>query len=198
MSTLNDYETGTGNTPAPGPGPDTAMRALPSGPRTAGFAVLHAARADGWRVPEVEAAMREMSREILRLREQVAAVQVDRDRGIRDAMKRAEDCVEHGATIRSESHQAHWFSVLADANNEERVAWLSACQEIRKAFAEQQTDIGRQVVKFIDAAARDAKRIQGRRSAPTFADCQRAGRCEHPPTGQHAPCEKLRTESEAA
>lgn len=173
-------------------GPDTKLHALPAGCRNAAFPVLHASRAEDWHTVEVRTALHVLAEEILRLRQQIAVVSVDRDRGIRDAMARAEDCAVHGATIRSEGHRAHYFSVVADRNDEERIAWLTAAHGIREAFVGRDDPVAKKVVAYVDAAARDAARIRKRYQPPTFADCQRAGSCEHPPTKPHEACEQLR------
>lgn len=172
-------------------GPDAALGALPGPCRRAAFVVLHASRAEHWHEVEVRTALHVMAEEILRLRSQVAAVQVDRDRGIREAMTRAEDCEFHGHTIRYESHSAYAFSVLAEQHDAERVAWLSACQQIRDAFSKRDDDLAKNVVAFVDAAGRSADRARKRFSAPTLADCDKAGRCEHPAPQPHAACEQL-------
>lgn len=179
-------------------GPDTSLNALPEAARKAGCALLGASRQDGWRRQVVDVALDAMGREILRLREQVAHVRVDRDRGIREAMKLAEDCEHHGATIRSEGHQAYYFSVLAEQHDAERVAWLGAALAIRDAFQSAATrakvgaELAARVVGFVDAASRSADRARKRFNPPTFADCDRAGLCEHPPTKPHEACEQLR------
>lgn len=172
-------------------GPESKLGALPLSCRSAAQAVLYASRADHWREVEVRTALHVMAEEILRLRSRVAAVSVDRDRGIRDAMKKAEDCAVHGEMIRHDAHQAHWFSVLADRNDAERVEWLGAAWHIRDAFATRGDPLARKVVAFVDAADKGAKRARKRFEAPSLADCERAGKCDHPTPQPHAACEQL-------
>lgn len=116
----------------------------------------------------------------------------DRDRGIRSALARAEDCSKHGDDLRYERHQAYWFSRLADDLNEERVAYLTALDNIRDAFvADDKLPLRGKVLEFIGKTKRSARKIRARKGAPALADCQRAGHCEHPQTRPHWACDQL-------
>jgi hypothetical protein len=180
-------------------GPDTALAALPGSCRRSAQTLLHAAREHGWDRRVVETALHELAREILDMRGRMGAAIADKARGIREAMARAEDCAVHGEMIRSEGHQAHYFSVLAEQHDAERVAWLSAAHSIRAAFAERDDPLAAAVVRYVDDAGKTADRARKRFAPPTFADCERAGRCEHPATVPHAACEQLRLDiTEAA
>lgn len=97
-------------------GPSTTVNALPHQARDAARVLL----AGGAPVPEVI----EMAKEILRLRSQVAAVQVDKDRQVRAAMQRADDCTEHGKDIVRLNEQVYFFDELARKNDAGRLALL--------------------------------------------------------------------------
>jgi hypothetical protein len=175
---------------------EIALNAVDAGPRKAMWALLSAARANGWDVPLVEASLAELAEDLLRARRSAAAAHVDRDRGIREALARSEGCATHGAEIRFESHQAYAFSMLAEAHDEERVTWLTAAMNLRDAFAHADPakvdkELADKVVARVNAVDSAIKKIRKRYNAPTHADCQRAGRCEHPPTVPHAACRQL-------
>jgi hypothetical protein len=168
-------------------GPDTSLRALAAVVRRPASALLHAARRDGWNLATVNLALHELAAEIHRLDRQIAAVRVDRDRGIRDAMARAEDCTEHGAALRHESHQAYWFSRLADHTDAERLVWLTGIDAISDALR----GLDDEWATTVRAHIQQARRVRAAATAPTLADCQRVGHCEHPPTDPHAACREL-------
>lgn len=173
-------------------GPDTALHALTYRCRPSTAELLHTARADGWNVRLVETALHHLMAEIGRLNREVAAVRVDADHKVTEAMKRSEDCKVHGATIRQESHAAYNFSVLAERTNAERVAWLSAVHHIREAVAKRDDPLAAAVIKFCDAAGRDADRARKRFNPPSMADCEKAGGCQHPFPEPHDACGQLR------
>jgi hypothetical protein len=135
--------------------------------------------------------LHELAAEIHRLNRQIAAVRIDRDRGIRDALARAEDCTEHGAALRHESHQAYWFSILADHTDAERLVWLTGIDAISDALRGRDDEWATTVRAHIQRVRRQARRVRAAATAPTLADCQRAGHCEHPPTDAHAACREL-------
>ena len=172
-------------------GPDISLNALPAAVRVPVFVLLHAARRDGWNMPAVNLALHHIAEEIHRLQQQNAAVRVDRDRGIRAAQARAEDCTEHGTALRHESHQAYWFSILADRTDAERLVWLTGIDAISDALRGRDDTWSAAVRTHIEKVRRHARRVRAAGAAPTLADCQRAGRCEHPPTAAHAACRQL-------
>lgn len=172
-------------------GLDSKLAALTYRCRPSASALLNAAKQDGWDVRLVQIALHDLIDEVDARHREAVACRADRDRGITEAMQRAEDCEQHGADIRYERHQSYWCSVEADRNNAERVAWVDAAFQIREAFANRSDPLAKKVVAFIDAAARGADRARKRHAAPTFADCQKAGRCEHPAPAPHAACEQL-------
>jgi hypothetical protein len=172
-------------------GPDIRLRALAAAVRGPALDLLHAARRDGWNLPGVNVALHELAAEIHRLDRQIAAVRVDRDRGIRDALARAEDCTEHGAGLRHESHQAYWFSILADRADAERLVWLTGIDAISDALRGRDDQWATAVRAHIQRVRRQARRARTAAPAPTLADCHRAGHCEHPPTDAHAACYQL-------
>ncbi|MEV8504507.1 hypothetical protein AB0368_06700 [Actinoplanes sp. NPDC051475] len=172
-------------------GPDISLRALPSAVREPAIALLHAARRDSWNLTAVHMALHRLAREIHRLQAQVAAVQVDRDRSVRAAIARAEDCAEHGPDLRYEQHQAYWFSRLVEAKDAERVVWLSAVHDINRALTGRSDDWAAALRAHLAQIQRQAAKTRAGGDAPTLADCQRAGRCEHPPTDPHVACQQL-------
>ncbi|WP_329105564.1 hypothetical protein OG792_32960 [Micromonospora sp. NBC_01699] len=104
-------------------GPDISIRALPSRPRTAARTLLTA----GAPVPEVI----DLVNEIHGLREQAGHLMVDKDRAVREAMRRADDCETHGADLIALGKQAHHFDEQARRNDASRVAVLSALWQFR-------------------------------------------------------------------
>lgn len=106
-------------------GPGITVLALGGGPGKAAWALLEA----GAPVPEVV----ELVEEIHRLGRQVAAVRVDMDRKVREAMRRADDCEVHGQQLVELSGQAHHFSEQADRDDRARVALLEALWHFRDA-----------------------------------------------------------------
>lgn len=176
-------------------GPDISLSALPAAVRLPAFALLHAARHDSWQLITVHRALHAFAREIHGLRDQIAAVRVDRDRGIRDALARAEDCTEHGEGLRHERHQAYWFSRLADRLDAERIIWLTAVDQTDEALAGR-TDEPATAIRAHIARVRRQARTARAATAPTLADCRRAGRCEHPATAPHAACRQLAAAAE--
>lgn len=72
----------------------------------------------------VEVAVVAALREIDQLRGQVAHVQVDRDRQVREASRRALDCEAHGEIIRETEKQVAHFDASAEKHNKGRLALL--------------------------------------------------------------------------
>jgi hypothetical protein len=107
-------------------GPTTTVDALPMAARDACRNLLHA----GASVPDVV----DLAREIHRLRDQVAAVQVDKDRRVRAASDRALDCEEHGKDIRRLEEQVHHFDQAAARDNAGRLALLGGLHPIEDAI----------------------------------------------------------------
>jgi hypothetical protein len=107
-------------------GPDITVNALPMTARDACRNLLAA----GASVPDVV----DLAREIHRLRDQVAAVQVDRDRQVRAASARALDCEEHGKDIRQLEEQVDHFDRAADKNDAGRVALLGGLHQLEDAI----------------------------------------------------------------
>lgn len=172
-------------------GPYAALGALPYSCKRSAQDLLAASRNDNWRRQVVDVALHDLAAEIHRRGRLVAAAQNDRDRGIREAMKQAEDCAVHGERLRHEGHQAYWFSAESDVRDEERIVWMTLAGNIRDVLAGQDSDVARTVIAAIGKTERAARSIRARRGAPTFADCQRAGKCEHPATEPHAACRRL-------
>lgn len=144
-------------------GPETALNALPHACRKAGWDLLSASRADGWRRQFVDVALHEMAREILRLRQQIAAVQVDKDRQVRAASKRALDCEEHGKDIRRLEEQVHHFDREADRNDAGRLALLNGFHALEDAVRSLQESVRRgdkvpDLAKVLDVFAKAIER----------------------------------------
>ncbi|MFG3710094.1 hypothetical protein [Micromonospora sp. NPDC047730] len=110
-------------------GPGATFGALPHNCRRAAYAL----KASGAPVPEVV----EMAREILRLRDQVAAVQVDRDRQVLAASKRALSCEAHGEQIAELEKQVDHFDRLAARNDRGRIALLALPRSIEELRADE-------------------------------------------------------------
>ncbi len=184
-------------------GPDTQIGALTHRVRPYAFQLLHLARRAGWNVHLVQLALHTMTDEIHRLGEQIAAARVDRDRGIRAAAERAENCDVHGADLRYERHQAYWLWMQGIALDEQRTAWLSAVHNITQLVADDSdnpatrailaTAEGQALAKAIRsiaaAAGRSQERIRRRYDGPTQVACAQAGQCEHPAPPPHVACQ---------
>lgn len=76
----------------------------------------------------------DLAREIDRLKRANAALLVDRDRKVREAMRRADDCTEHGKEITYLNQQAHHFSTLADQHDQARMVLVDAAWILRGQF----------------------------------------------------------------
>lgn len=66
------------------------------------------------------------------MRTQVAHVQVDRDRQVREAMARSGDCEHHGEEIKALGDQVHTFSEAERRHNAGRLAVLGLLFELDK------------------------------------------------------------------
>lgn len=108
-------------------GPGITFGALPESCRRAAYALRDA----GAPVPEIV----DMAREILRLREQVAAVRVDADRQVRAALQQSQDCEAHGREIAELGKQLQHASERAERNDRGRIALLSLLHSLRELRA---------------------------------------------------------------
>lgn len=178
-------------------GPGTTLGALPYQCRGSAQQLAAASREAGWNTRLVNIALHEMADEIRRSSDAAAAAQVDRDRGITEAMTRAEDCTRHGDDLRFERHQSHTMWLENHSLDEQRVVWLSAVQQIAK-LCDARTELTGAEEPFVKAirqiaagAGRGQDRVRRRNKAPTHADCHKAGRCEHPDTPPHEACQHL-------
>jgi len=105
----------------------------------------------------------DMAREIQRLRDQVAHVQVDRDHKVRDAMARSESCEDHGRQIKELSAQLHAADRHARAEKAGRVALLEFLQAARDFVDAHRAGRGpadltvTQVVDALDKAIKEAE-----------------------------------------
>lgn len=130
-------------------GPSVTVTALPEGPRRAARALLAA----GAPVPEVV----DLVNEIHRLRDQVAAVQVDKDRQVRKASDRALSCEAHGEQIKALEGQVTHFDRVAARNDRGRLALLQLPHEIaelRDDAPPTVADLKRAARKVLDAHGR--------------------------------------------
>ena len=105
-------------------GPDITIGALSMGARRSAQTLLRA----GAPMPEVV----ELAKEILRAREQVAQVQVDKDREVRAASDRAINCADHGEQIKHLEKQLDHTDGLARKNDAGRIALLGFLHQIRE------------------------------------------------------------------
>jgi hypothetical protein len=134
-------------------GPSTTVNALPHQARDAARVLL----AGGAPVPEVI----EMAREILRLRDQVAAVRVDMDRQVRAAMQRADDCAAHGEDIVHLNKQVQFFDEQARKNDTARITLLGLLHTVEdfvRMYREGRAKSGLTVAEVIEALAGAAKK----------------------------------------
>jgi hypothetical protein len=79
----------------------------------------------------VEIALDACLREIDRLRQQVAAVRVDGDRKVREAMARSADCAAHGEEIRTLNDQLTHWAADRDRVERARIALLEEHHALR-------------------------------------------------------------------
>lgn len=130
-------------------GPHVTVTALPEGPRRAARALLAA----GAPVPDVV----DLVKEIHRLRDQVAAVTVDKDRQVQAAFARSESCEAHGEEIAQLGTQLHASDQRAERNDRGRIALLSFPHDIEKLRDDAQVsgaDLKRAARKVLDAHGR--------------------------------------------
>lgn len=105
-------------------GPHSVLAVLP-------LSVRESARRIVREVPALIPEVIDMAQEIQRLRDQVAHVQVDADRQIRDAMARSESCEHHGQEIAELSRQLQAADRHARAEEAGRVELLGFLQAVR-------------------------------------------------------------------
>ncbi|TDC35706.1 hypothetical protein [Micromonospora sp. KC213] len=130
-------------------GPRVTVTALPEGPRRAARALLAA----GAPVAEVV----DLVEEIHRLRNQVAAVQVDADRQVRAASERALSCEAHGEVIRGLEAQVTHFERQAAKNDRGRIALLGlphALEDLKADARVTVADLKKAARKVLDAHGR--------------------------------------------
>lgn len=94
-------------------------------------------------------------------KDQAARAQVDRDRGIREAMTRSESCEHHGEEIKALTAQLGAADQRAEKTEKARLALLGfthAVDEMVRAYAQDRTDPGLSVAKLVDALAKASKK----------------------------------------
>lgn len=99
-------------------GPDTLLQVLP-------LRVRDSARALVRRHPESMPEVVDLAKHIEFLRDQVAHLQVEMDRKVREAMARSESCEHHGEEIKGLSEQLHAADQASTRNNNGRLALLA-------------------------------------------------------------------------
>lgn len=171
-------------------GPEYRLDALPDSCQNSAHALLFTARDQGWDGRIVETALHELAGEILRLREQVAQVRVDKDRGIRAAMARAEDCVEHGADIARLGHDLHWMWIHAKQMEEAATGHQTSLYHVEDLVRGREEPLAEAVRRQIQFGRRAVKQRHARYEPPTAEQCAKAGGCKLPEP--HAACEQLR------
>ena len=137
-------------------GPHSTLTVLPLSCRDSAWKIVDQAPA---LMPEVI----DMAQEIQRLRDQVAHVQVDADRKIRDAMARSESCGDHGRQIKELSAQLHAADRRANAEDAGRVALLGFLQVVRDFVDAHRAGRGPAdltVTKMVDALDKAIKKAE--------------------------------------
>ena len=133
--------------------------------------------------------------EALRTADQKATrAEIARDRGIREAQMRAEGCATHGPQIRELSHLAHWLDAAEDRAERARLVYLSGLLQVEdfmRGSDEIPPATKGKILKFCERVHNAAMRARDKHTAPTFADCQKAEKCEHP-TPDHTRCDQVR------
>lgn len=99
-------------------GPSTLLQVLPIAVRDSARKIVHEAPA---LMPEVV----DLGQHIEFLRRQVAAASVDRDRQVREAMRRSGDCEVHGQELAELAAQRNLADGRADRNEKARLVLLS-------------------------------------------------------------------------
>ncbi len=145
--------------------------------------------------------LEELRREIVSYQQRLGEAYADRERGIRDAEKRAEDCAEHGAEIRYLRHQTHNYWLAAEAADEIRKIYVGLNFHLEDALAKEPdpgaepipAELRIKMALAVLANIKKAVLAARRRHVPvTLADCPRAGTCEHPAPPATCACEQLR------
>lgn len=147
-------------------GPVTSYKAAPLAVRTALKPLMILAgsftdryntdgsRADSELRTAVDVAAQGCLDEIYRLGQQVAHVRVDADHKVRDAMRRADDCIEHGKMITDLEAQVTHFDRSQRRTEKARLALLGEHQAIRDfldKYDTGQTREGLDVAALVDA-----------------------------------------------
>lgn len=137
-------------------GPHSTLTVLPLSCRDSARKIVDQAPA---LMPEVI----DMAQEIERLRDQVAHVQVDADRKVREAMARSESCEHHGQEIVELGRQLHAADRRASAEEAGRIALLGFLQVVRDfvdAHRKGTAPGGLTVAKVVDALAKAIKKTE--------------------------------------
>lgn len=94
------------------------------------------------------------------MRDQVAHVQVDKDRSVREAMARSESCEHHGEEIKTLGEQVHAFSEGERRTNAGRLAVLGLLHAVDELVRQHKAgDLpGLTVDKLVAALAESAKK----------------------------------------
>jgi hypothetical protein len=151
-------------------------------------------------VPSPEERIEELERKVASYQDRLGAAYVDRDRGIQDALKRAEDCIEHGEEIRLLRHQAYSYWSAMNAADEICKIYVGLNFHLEDALAKE-PGLGAEPIPaglrvkmalIILANVKKAVAAARRRHVPvTLANCQRVEKCEHPEPPELCACEQL-------
>lgn len=107
-------------------GPGLSLDGLPLSVRDSAKTILRAA-------PAVMPELVDMANEINWLRKQLAHVSVEKDRQVREAMRRSESCEHHGREIKELGEQLYAADQRAEKIERARLALLGLYQSLKEA-----------------------------------------------------------------
>lgn len=108
----------------------TTLNALPMAAKHPAWDLVRHAQKQAWDTAQIEITLTAMGNEILRLRSDVAAVQVDKDHSVVAALAQAQDCAAHGENITHLRGQVHHLDEQARRNDAGRMVLLGLLHSI--------------------------------------------------------------------
>lgn len=141
------------------------------------------------RIAQLEAENAKLRDRVGYLERQTGALMVDADRREERALRQAGSCEYHGHEIQHLRHMANWCWADASRQNGARgaiVAQLALASSGRdfvvlgKGTAERRIPVPGELAQWLGKCIDAQNKHMREPGFPTFADCQRAGGCDHP------------------
>jgi len=135
---------------------------------------------DAARIAQLEAENERLRERVTRLESRCGHLMVDADRREERALRQAESCEYHGEEIQRLRHMADWCWSNGNRQESARQSIVMVLFMLADKCEASESVPGAEVASWLRKAI-DAQRKTGREPGfPTFADCQRAGGCDHP------------------